>query len=438
MNNNSSGYRKALKFIFDREHFGMKLGLTNISNFLEHIGNPHHEFRSVHIAGTNGKGSTAAYIDAIARKAGYKVGIFTSPHLFDFRERVRVNGKKISRQFITDFIEKYEPIIDKDKITFFEVCTALAFLYFAKQKVDLAVVEVGLGGRLDATNTLSPLFSIITDISFDHMNVLGNTLTRIAHEKAGIIKRGIPVIIGSMLPEPRKEILRTSRIRKSPYYYIKPSMVVRKNPGKGFDFRDNGYSLSGLRTSLPGRHQLKNAANAIKAAELLREFGYEISKEDIRSGLRETVWPGRFQILKADGGPLTILDVGHNQMGVKAMAECFREMFPGRKARLLIGFVRHKDLTKTVKYLYPIAESVEIARLKTDRSCEPAEIAELFPNGRFPVTVSNSLTASARRIILNSKRDDIFIIAGSHFAVGEFLENRTRIYGRTGRKSRQK
>jgi dihydrofolate synthase/folylpolyglutamate synthase len=436
MKDNSSGYRKALKFIFDREHFGMKLGLTNISNFLDHIDNPHHTFRSVHIAGTNGKGSTAAYIDAIVRKAGYKVGIFTSPHLFDFRERIRVNGQKISRKFITDFIEKYEPIIDKDKITFFEVCTALAFLYFAKQKVDLAVVEVGLGGRLDATNTLSPLFSIITDISFDHMNVLGNTLTRIAYEKAGIIKRRTPVIIGSMLPEPRKEILRISRIRKSPYCYIKPSMVNRKAGGRGFDYRDNGHSLSGLRTSLPGRHQLKNAANAIKAAELLREFGFDISKEDIRNGLRETVWPGRFQILRDFPGPLTILDVGHNQMGVKAMADCFKEMFPGRKARILIGFVRHKNLVKTVKYLFPIAESVEIARLNTDRSCEPAEIAGLFPSGRFPVTVSNSLTASARRIILNSKRDDIFIIAGSHFAVGEFLENRARIYGRKGRQPR--
>ncbi len=427
MNGNSGGYKKALKFIYDREHFGMKLGIENISNFLAHIGNPHHRLKAVHIAGTNGKGSTAAYIDSIVRKAGYKVGIFTSPHLADFRERIRIDGNKIGRKFITDFIERYEKIIDRDKITFFEVCTALAFSYFAKRKVDLAVVEVGLGGRLDATNTLSPLFSIITDISYDHTNILGNTLTKIAWEKAGIVKRKTPVIIGSMLPEPRREIIRVCNYRRAPYYYVRPSTVQRNNGNSHFDYGANSHRLTGLKTSLPGKHQLKNAATAIRAAELLRDFGYGITARDIRLGLKDTVWAGRFEILREKGLPTIILDVGHNRAGVKAMSECFREMFPGRRAKIIAGFVRFKNLFETVKYLFPIAEEVELTWLDTYRSTDPNDIAPLFPKNRFPVTVSNSLTASARRIIKESKRDDIIIIGGSHYAVGEFMANRRRI-----------
>ena len=427
MKRHSGGYKRALKFIYDREHFGMKLGIENISKFLEHIGNPHHQLRAVHIAGTNGKGSTAAYIDAIVRKAGYRVGIFTSPHLADFRERIRVDGKKISRVFVTEFIEKHRKIIDKDKITFFEVCTALAFSYFAKKKVDLAVVEVGLGGRLDATNTLSPLISIITDISYDHTNILGNTLTKIAWEKAGIVKKKTPVIIGSMLPEPRKEIIRVCKYRRAPYYYIRPSTIVRNNGNSHFDYADNAHLLAGLKISLPGRHQTKNAATAIRAIELLRDFGYTISSRAIRSGLSHTEWAGRFQILKERNRPTIILDVGHNRAGVKSMSDCFREMFPGRKAKIIVGFVRFKNLYHTVKYLFPIAAEVELTWLDTYRSTDPNEIAELFPKNRFPVAVSNSLTASARRIIKESKRDDIIIIGGSHYAVGEFILNRARI-----------
>lgn len=427
MNRNSGGYKEALKFIYDREHFGMKLGIENISNFLAHIGNPHHQLKAVHIAGTNGKGSTAAYIDSIVRTAGYKVGIFTSPHLADFRERIRINGRKIDRGFITEFIEWHEGIIETDKITFFEVCTALAFSYFAKKKVDLAVVEVGLGGRLDATNTLSPMISIITDISYDHTNILGNTLTKIAWEKAGIVKKDTPVIIGSMLPEPRNEIIRVCKHRRAPYYYVRPSTVNPQNGNGRFDYSCNSHSITGLKTALPGKHQVKNAATAIKAVELLQDFGYRIGRRNIREGLRNTVWAGRFEILKRNGFPTIILDVGHNRAGVKAMSDCFKDMFPGRKAKIIAGFVRFKNLYETVKYLFPIASEVELTWLDTYRSTDPNDIARLFPKNRFPVTVSNSLTASARRIIKESNRDDIIIIGGSHYAVGEFMANRPRI-----------
>ena len=422
-----SGYKSALKFIFDREHFGIKLGIENISRFLNCIDNPHQKFQSVHIAGTNGKGSTASFLYTIVKEAGYKAGIFTSPHLADFRERIKVDGRQISRQFIARFIKEQKDVIEKNKVTFFEVCTALAFAYFASKKVDLAIVEVGLGGRLDATNTLSPLLSIITDISFDHTNILGKTLKKIAFEKAGIIKKKIPLIIGSMPPEARHEIIRVGRIRKAPFDYIKPSSICRNGGNMHFDYHGNDYSINKLKCSLPGKHQMKNGANAIRSVEWLNKFGFKIDRRAIRRGLKKAVWPGRFQILKQPNKATLILDVGHNRAGLKAFADTFNEIFPNRKAKFIIGFVRFKNLFETVKHIFPIAESVEITRLDTYRSADPAEIARLFLQNRIPVTVSNSLTVSARRIIKESKPDDIVIIGGSHFAVGEFMANRSKI-----------
>jgi dihydrofolate synthase/folylpolyglutamate synthase len=419
-------YQSAMKFIYDREHFGIKLGLKNISYFLEHIGRPQDRFRSIHIAGTNGKGSTASFIATIMRKAGYKTGLFTSPHLVDFRERITVNGVQIGKKFIGDFIRRYRRIIDSDMITFFEVCTALAFSYFAAQKVDLAVVETGLGGRLDATSTLKPILSIITDISYDHTNILGNTLRKIAYEKAGIIKRNTPVLVGPMKPEPRNEIKRISASRKAPYEYLRPK-VFSTNGNFQFDFNDDEFSASYLKVSLPGRHQIRNASVAIKAVSILRRYGFKVQKGNIRDGLKHTEWPGRFQILKSQKKASIVLDVGHNESGVKAMVDCFKEIFPERKADLIIGFVRFKNLYKTIRHLIPITRSVEITRLDTHRSTDPEDIAELFPRNRFPVSVSDSLKESASRIIKSAQKDDIIIVCGSHFAVGEFLENRNKI-----------
>ncbi len=423
-----NGYQEAVDFIFARELFGMKLGLENIGRVLGLMDNPQPGFKSVHVAGTNGKGSTSAYIDAVVRQAGYKCGLFTSPHLFDFRERVRVNGEKISKAFIVDFIDKYRSHIEENKITYFEVCTALAFKYFAMKKVDLAVVEVGLGGRLDATNTVTPLVSVITDISYDHVHILGDTLTKIAYEKAGIIKPGIPVVVGPMKPEPRREIMRIARERGASLHYIRPGTIRYREGTFRFDINNGRHDLKNLVTSLAGRHQARNAANAAAALGFLRLSGYHITGGQIKKGLAGTIWPGRFQIIKMPGGPVIILDVGHNEGGVKATAECFRQRFPGRKARLVIGFVKYKDLRNIVRILVPITKDAEIVRLNTDRTADPEEIAGLF-KGRAAARISDSVVASARRVIETSHSDDIIIIGGSHYAVGEFLENQAGILG---------
>ncbi|UCD17721.1 MAG: bifunctional folylpolyglutamate synthase/dihydrofolate synthase [Candidatus Zixiibacteriota bacterium] len=413
-------YRAAMDFIMAREHFGIKLGLRNITSFLKAAGCPHNDYPSVLIAGTNGKGSTAAAIDAVIREAGYKVGIFTSPHLVDFRERIRVNGRLISRQYITSFIKKHRRVIEKHRITFFEVCTALAFCYFADKKVDLAIVEVGLGGRLDATNTLSPILSIITDISYDHTNILGSTIRKIAREKAGIIKAKSTVLTGLLPPEARGEVTRTCRIKKAPLIQLSKKDFARNGKPFRFDYFGSASPVKNLRFSLPGNHQIHNAAIVLQAAGILREKGFSITRKAIRAGLKNTSWPGRFQICKRRGKPAVILDVGHNPAGVRAMVACFRELYPGRKADLVMGFVRHKSLREIVRCLQLIARRVEIARLQTDRSTDPAEVIACFSRG-IEVNASHSLVVSARKLVRSAADDDIVIVCGSHFAVGEFL-----------------
>ncbi len=423
-------YQTALKFILDREHFGMKLGLENIGNFLTEAGNPHFKFKSVHIAGTNGKGSTAAYIDSIMRTAGYRVGIFTSPHLVDFRERIRVDGKQINKKYITGFIRRHRKMIEKNKITFFEVCTALAFCYFAYKKVDLAVVETGLGGRLDATNTLLPELSIITDISFDHTNVLGNTLKKIAFEKAGIIKKDRPVLVGAMKPEPRREITRIGQKIGSQVIYQGSEAASSNGKLFNFDYHHGKMHLKSLVSSLPGKHQISNAGLAVTAVLMLKQRGFRAGKNHIRQGLKSTFWPGRFDIIGQKKGPTIILDVGHNPAGIKAMTDCFKNVYPGRRADIIFGSVRHKNIEESAKNIISIAKSIELVRLNTDRGVDPNEVAPIFRKNGFSATISDSVLKSVKRIIDSALSDDILIICGSHFLVGEFLESRKDIYGR--------
>ena len=426
MSNLKGGYSSAIDFILSRELFGIKLGLENISKLLHRIGDPQNKFRSVHIAGTNGKGSSAAYIESILHRAGYKTGIFTSPHLVDFRERIRVNERQIDKNYITDFVDKYKNIIVRNRITFFETCTAMAFAYFADKKVDVAVIEVGLGGRLDATNTLTPELSIITDISFDHVNILGDTLAKIAYEKAGIVKPGVPVLVGLMKPEPRREIARVCRERTAPLTYLSRSGFTSNGRPFRFDFKGESLQLNRLESSLPGNHQIKNAALAVKAAEMLRVRGFRINRSHIREGLAETDWPGRFQTIKIPGKPTLILDVGHNPAGVKAMVGCFKTLYPGRKADIVIGFVKNKDIEHSIRHIRSIAARVEVVRLNTHRTADPEEIASYFRNNGF-VNISESVAESARKLVDSSGPDDIIIICGSHYAVGDFLADKNKV-----------
>ncbi|MEA3297700.1 MAG: folylpolyglutamate synthase/dihydrofolate synthase family protein, partial [candidate division Zixibacteria bacterium] len=336
-------YVSAEKFILSREFFGMKLGLENISQFLASIGSPQTKYETIHVAGTNGKGSSAAMLASILQAAGYKTGLFTSPHLVTLRERVRVNGRMISKPSLTAFVDRYRKELSRRKLSFFEVVTALALYYFERTRVDIAVIETGLGGRLDATNVLFPRLTITTDIGFDHVEILGFTLGKIAGEKAGIIKRSVPHLIGLIAPEAEAVITERCRKLRAPLHRLEQkNFVARPETGK-LDFKWNGYRLHNLSPSLIGPHQIRNSALVVKAASILNETGLRIPREAVRKGLSHTQWPGRFQVIEQRGQPTLVLDVCHNVSGVRALVDSFKIRFPGRRACIITGFVKRKS-----------------------------------------------------------------------------------------------
>jgi len=415
-------YTQAKRFIFSREFFGMKLGLENILEYLEELGNPERKFKSVHIAGTNGKGSTAAMIASIFRAQGYKTGLYTSPHLVDFRERIQIDGKKITERAVVSFITAQKKELQKRKLTFFELVTALALDYFAKEKIDVAVIETGLGGRLDATNVLSPNLTITTDIDFDHTEILGRTVRKISREKAGIIKSGTPHLAGLLPTEAVKIIAEICREKDSPFYELNRNDLKLNVNQMSVGFAENGYRFADIRPALYGPHQLSNTALVLKAASIFRNNGLYVSKKAIIDGIVNTDWPGRFQILTALGRPTIVLDVAHNTGGIRAFAESFKIRFPNRRGRFLCGFVQKKNHQSIFDTLNKIAEEFALAPLRTKRTAEPKELAKVIDFREKPVKCFGSLGAGLSYLTKKADFDDIICVVGSHYLVGEFLE----------------
>ncbi len=414
-------YVSAERFILSREFFGMKLGLENISQFLESIGSPQHTYPTIHLAGTNGKGSTAAMIATVLHKAGYKTGLFTSPHLVSLRERIRVNGRMIPGRSVTAFVDRYRRELDRRKLSFFEVITAMALYYFQRAGVDIAVIETGLGGRLDATNVLTPLLTITTDISRDHVEILGSSLRKIATEKAGIIKPSVPHLIG-LLPREAEQVMR-QRCRSvgAPLHRLtKSDFLVDSSQGR-LDFTWNGCCLKKVAPALNGPHQLSNAALALKALAILDSDGLKVNRLAMRTGLHAVDWPGRFQIVSRRGRPTVILDVCHNASGVAAFVGTFRICFPNQKAHFVTGFVRRKPHQEMIDLMVPIASGFHLVPLKTHRSTDLSVLIDQTDFRGVPVRRSGSLTVALRRLLKTCRSDDIIVVAGSHFLVGEFL-----------------
>jgi len=416
-------YAAAERFILSREFFGMKLGLQNISDFLESIGTPQLKYDTIHLAGTNGKGSTAAMLDSVLRAAGYKVGLFTSPHLVDFRERIKVNGEKIDRRAIIAFVDKHRRQLTKAKLSFFELVTALALNHFARKGVDIAVMETGLGGRLDATNVLSPLLTVTTDISKDHVEILGSTIRQIAREKAGIIKPGVPHLIG-MLPETALDVMQdVCRKQGSPLYRLRRADFVPHTSGMSLDFRSNGLSFRGLSPSLVGTHQLTNTALVLKAIEILKKHtDLSLSKSAVKAGLTHTVCPGRFRIIERKSMPTVVLDVCHNAGGIAAFADSFRRKFPGRKAFMVAGFVKRKPHQQMFDLLSGVSAGYYLVPLKTKRSTDTSEMLSDIKWRGVPARKFGSVTTAYNKLLKLCGPDDIITIIGSHYLVGEFLK----------------
>lgn len=413
-------YNKALAFLFGRQHFGVKLGLENMRRLSQKLGDPHTAYPTIHIAGTNGKGSTSSFIATILQAAGYKVGLLTSPHLADFRERIRVDGRKITKSAVTEFIETGKPQIIRNHATYFEVTTALAFWYFKQKKVDWGVIETGLGGRLDATNIITPALSVITNISLEHTDILGKSVYQIAGEKAGIIKPEVPALIGI---GPRGDAGRRFREisfeRKAPIYFFNSRHFTSRQVQGREEIRLVSGKYAGLRAvlSLPGVHQLHNADLAIRTAEILAANGAAIGKPAIKYGLEHNDWPARFMTVRTN--PTIILDAAHNPAGFAVLAGTLRRYFPGRKFHFLVSLVAKKQGDRCLELIAPLAETISTARISSDRADDPFELISRLDSARTSIRVYSGALAACSDLLEILKPSDILIIAGSHFLIGE-------------------
>ncbi|MBU1026951.1 MAG: bifunctional folylpolyglutamate synthase/dihydrofolate synthase [Candidatus Margulisbacteria bacterium] len=385
-----------VRFLSSLERFGINLGLERINFLLDQLGNPQNKFKSIHIAGTNGKGSSAAMTASILKEAGYKVGLYTSPHLFDFTERIKINSKDISRKEFSEGIKQIKKILttkQSNHPTTFEVLTALAFWYFAKKKVDYAVVEVGMGGRLDATNVLLPEVSIITNIDYEHIEILGKSLAKIAKEKAGIIKPGVPVVTA----ERKKEVLAViKRVCKEKSAKLKVESRA-KNIGK---------------KNLLGVYQGLNAACAVSAINLA---GIKVGKAAIKKGLAKTKWPGRFQIVSKR--PLVIVDGAHNPAGAKNLRVTIEEMFK-QKFNIIFGCQQDKDYQKILAELKSIASQIILTR----SSHKSAQKIKLLASYLKKQDIVIKTAASPRKAINVWDGKAPLLVTGSLFLLADVLK----------------
>jgi len=423
-------YAEALDYIYDLTKYGIKLGLKNINYLLYLLGDPHKKLKIIHVGGTNGKGSTSSLISSILQSDGYKVGLYTSPHLVDFTERIKINNKSINREKVCELLEKIKPSIEKvantpsyGHPTFFEVITSLAFLYFFDEQVDFLVLEVGLGGRLDATNVCEPLISVITHIDYDHMDKLGNSLEEIAREKGGIIKPEGIVITSNQYDEVYNEIKKIADKKNSLIYSVgrKISYEIVKSDIKGITFNLKGiyHDYKNLYTPLLGRHQVDNAATAITAMEALRIRGVNIPEKAIKAGLEKVEWSGRLEIIQ--NNPILILDGAHNTSGVKMVQQTHENIISYQRLILVLAIFSDKDYKKMIKILAPKADLIITSKAKSPRATPPQIIAKEAAKyiDQNKIIVTENIPQAINCALSNSKEDDLICITGSLYTVGE-------------------
>ena len=390
-----------------------KEGLENTRALDAHFRHPHEHFHSLHIAGTNGKGSCSHTLAAILQSAGYRVGLYTSPHLVDFRERIRVNGQPISKDYVIRFVEEERAFFEPLSPSFFELTTAMAFKYFADEKVDVAVVEVGLGGRLDCTNIIHPDLCIITNISLDHTQFLGHTLAQIAGEKAGIIKPGIPVVIGETTPETRPVFCQKAQEEGAPIHWAEEEGHENDYPGLSFE--------------LKGLYQEKNRRTLLTALSILKEIGYRLTENDIRQGFAHVVeltgLMGRWQ--KLQDSPTLICDTGHNTGGIAYIAQQLRAQ-PCHRLHIVLGMVNDKDI-RGVLALLPHEADYYFTQASVKRALPADELARLGTEAGLKGEAFANVPAAVRAAQKRSLPEDFIFVGGSTFVVADLLSNRNAL-----------
>ena len=414
-------YDGCLKTMYGLRRFGIKLGLSTIRKILSGLGNPHKAFRCIHIAGTNGKGSVASSLSSILYQSGYKTGLYTSPHLVRFNERIQINNRPISNKKVIGSYETIKRIhFGKREPTFFEFTTAMALYEFASQQVDWAVIETGMGGRLDATNIIKPELSIITNVSLEHREYLGNTIAQIAEEKAGIIKKRIPVITAVRQQRAISVIKKTAADKAAPLFQMGADFRIRRNANGLFSYYGLETVWRNLQTALLGRHQADNAALALAACELLNRNGAAISQDSIRQGLIRNHWPGRLEIVSSD--PFILLDGAHNLAAARNLARFLASNLAGRPLTLVIGILDDKPYEAMLACLLPIAERVILTRPKINRALAPERLHEVAEKFNLDTVIIPDVAGAVKHAFDTSMPHGATCIAGSLYVVGEAKE----------------
>ena len=403
-------YKDTVEWMFNQLPMFQQIGasaykkdLTNTLKLASHLNNPERNFKTVHVGGTNGKGSTSSLIASVLQEAGFKVGLYTSPHLVDFRERIKINSEMISQEFVVDFIQNNKTFFEDSKLSFFEMTVGMAFQYFSDQKVDVAIIEVGLGGRLDSTNIITPLVSVITNIGWDHMNLLGNTIEEIALEKAGIIKEGIPIVIGEFTAETKKVFQKEADFKKAPIYFA--STI-------------NG--IPELESDLKGNYQLHNKKAAYQTIQLLKNH-FSITEGDIVKGFlnvgKNTGLKGRWTILSEK--PLIVADTAHNKNGLElVMQQVHQQQF--NKLFMVFGVVNDKDIDAILPYLPKDAEYF-VAKPNVPRGLNAVVLRDILTKNGFNAMEFKSIPEALNHAKQKATPNDMIYIGGSTFVVAEVV-----------------
>ena len=426
-------YKETLDWMFNKLPMYQRIGaaaykadLNNTIQLLQLLDNPHHNFKSVHVAGTNGKGSTSHMLASVFQEAGYKTGLYTSPHLIDFRERIRINGEMIPEENVVQFIDTYKAKFEAMELSFFEMTVGMAFDYFSKEKVDIAIIEVGMGGRLDSTNLITPELSIITNIDFDHMKFLGDTRAKIAYEKAGIIKPGIPVVIGETHPETEQVFIDKAKEDNSPIYFADQvfdcdKIHIESNTTQQFDvWKNSELYMEALEIPLMGNYQQKNLTTVMCSLDLLRG-NFDLTEDHIRDGIGKVIsnthLMGRWQILNSD--PLTIADTGHNVAGITEVVRQLADMHY-EKLHFVLGMVNDKDI-ESVLQLLPRGADYYFCKADIPRGLDANILAEKAFDMGLRGMVYESVNHAYRSAVNNARFGDIVFIGGSNFTVAEVV-----------------
>ncbi|MEC1718139.1 bifunctional folylpolyglutamate synthase/dihydrofolate synthase [Schinkia azotoformans] len=423
-------FNEALHWLNSRTTFGIKPGLERMNYMLEQLGHPERRLKAVHVAGTNGKGSTVSFMRHILQEAGYVVGTFTSPYIESFNERISVDGIPISDEDFVEIVKKIKPIVETcgkateyGAPTEFEVLTVIALEYFARVAVPyISLIETGLGGRLDSTNVITPLVSVITNIGQDHMNILGNTVEEITKEKAGIIKSGFPVVTAVEQPEAEQIIADVAKSKNSKLYRLgkefKTIDTALHNGNEVFTFQSLFNRLENLEITMKGEHQVKNAATALMAIEYLKQyFAFVIDEEHIRTGLLKTTWKGRFE--KVSDKPLTFIDGAHNPEGIDTLCKTIQRYYSDKKVHIIFSALKDKPLKEMIAKLDNIADKITFTQFEFNRCAEAKELFELSSSANKDINEDWQKAIESAKQEIGGIEEEILIITGSLYFISE-------------------